>query len=160
MNKIKTYTLLLQAGLLVSGLTAFFIPDGVKLVANSSIVAIYPPLQQWLSFVEQGVMQTHHSYPFLWYGTDWMAFAHILFTILFYGLYKDPVRNLWLIRFGFIASLLIFPLAMIMGEIRHIPVIWRLADCMFGVIASLLLWRIHFLVKRLPDYYQYQVLTN
>ncbi len=82
---------------------------------------------------------TRARYPFLAYGTDWLAFAHILFAILFVGPYRDPVRNRWVVEFGLIACAGIFPLALIAGPIRQIPFYWRLGDCSFGLFGGVLL---------------------
>ncbi|MBO6517656.1 MAG: hypothetical protein JJ975_14010, partial [Bacteroidia bacterium] len=123
MNKIRIYVVLLQIGLLVSGLTAFWIPQGVAFLVLHTPLTSIPGLEDWLLYVLEGVISVDTSYPFIWYGTDWMVFAHILFAILFFGLFQDPVRNRWLVTFGLIACILIFPLALGMGHIRGIPVI-------------------------------------
>ncbi len=161
MRKIKIYTLFLQFGLLISGITAFFIPEGVAFLILHTPLIDFINLNDWLAYVLDGVLNIDRAYPFIWYGTDWMVFAHILFAILFCGLYTDPIRNIWLIRFGYIACILIFPLALIMGEIREIPMVWRLLDCGFGVLAGLVLFRIHTLTKRLPNFqYQHAISTD
>ena len=86
-------------------------------------------------------MQTDANYPFLLYGTDWLAFAHLMIAVAFVGLYRDPVRNRWLITFGMIACVGILPLALICGPLRHIPFYWQLIDCSFGVFGLVpLLW--------------------
>lgn len=90
--------------------------------------------QQWLSTVYEAVKATNAAYPHLSYGTDWLAFAHLLLAVLFIGPAKDPVRNIWVIQFGIIACIAIFPLAFIAGSIRHIPFFWQLIDCCFGAI--------------------------
>lgn len=149
MKRIRTLTILLQLGLLIAGLTAFWIPQGVDFLVNDVQMGQLINQQEWLTHVNQGVQAVDHSYPFLWYGTDWMVFAHILFAILFYGLYKDPFRNKWLVQFGFIACALILPLAAILGHFRGIPIIWQSLDCLFGVIAAALLYIIRKDIKTL-----------
>lgn len=60
----------------------------------------------FLSWTEQvdGVLRAMNAhYPFLAYGTDWLAFAHLVITVAFIGPYLDPVRNKWVIAFGLIA---------------------------------------------------------
>jgi len=84
---------------------------------------------------------------FYWYGMDWMAFAHLLFAILFYGLYKDPIRNKWLVSFGLVACVAIAPIALGFGHLRGIPLIWQFLDMAFGVIAGALLLRIKSLIQ-------------
>ena len=149
MKRIRILTVLLQLGLLIAGLTAFWIPQGVDFLVNDVNLGKYLNQEDWLMHVNTGVQAINHSYPFVWYGTDWMVFAHILFAVLFYGLYTNPVRNKWLVQFGFIACGLIIPLAAIMGYVRGIPLIWQSLDCLFGVIAAVLLFFIHKSIKQL-----------
>jgi hypothetical protein len=75
-------------------------------------------------------------YPFIAYGTDWLAFAHIVIAIAFIGPWRDPVRNVWVLEFGIIACVLVIPLAMVCGPLRGIPWFWRLIDSSFGVIGA------------------------
>jgi hypothetical protein len=143
MKRIYILTAFLQLGLLIAGLTAFWIPQGVDFLVNDVQMGKFIHQEQWLQHVNEGVQAINHSYPFIWYGTDWMVFAHILFAILFTGLFIDPVRNKWLVQFGYIACGLIVPLAAILGNIRGIPIVWQSFDCLFGVIAVLILYTIH-----------------
>jgi hypothetical protein len=80
------------------------------------------------------IADTSEKYPFLFYGYDWLAFAHFVLAILFFGPYRHPVRNKWVIEFGMIACLLIIPFALIAGQFRGIPIGWRLIDCSFGIL--------------------------
>jgi len=75
----------------------------------------------WIEKVYAGVSDTNQRYPFLSYGTDWLAFAHLIIAILFIGPLIDPVKNSWIISWGIICCLLVFPLALIAGPIREIP---------------------------------------
>jgi hypothetical protein len=88
----------------------------------------------WVSEIYYGVTDTGKKYPYLFYGYDWLAFAHIVLAIAFIGPYKDPVKNKWVIEFGAIACLLIIPFALLVGYLRGIPFWWRLIDCAFGII--------------------------
>ena len=81
----------------------------------------------------QGLEASGRDYPFLAYGTDWLAFAHLVIAIAFLGPIKDPVKNIWVVEFGMIACVLVIPLAIVCGQIRGIPWWWRLIDCTFGV---------------------------
>jgi hypothetical protein len=76
------------------------------------------------------------DYPFLSYGTDWLAFAHLAIAVAFVAPYIDPVRNKWVITFGLIACAGVLPLALIAGSLRGIPLPWRLVDCSFGILGS------------------------
>jgi hypothetical protein len=94
-------------------------------------------LGPWIDRVNEGLSATNARYPFLAYGTDWLAFAHLVIAVAFIGPFIDPVRNKWVIRFGLIACAGVAPLALIAGPIRGIPLGWRLIDCSFGVIGSI-----------------------
>jgi hypothetical protein len=116
--------------LFLSGLTA--IPVDAEL---SFLLKIFSPgtkMHEWINRVLMAYRDTDTRYPFLLYGYDWLAFAHFVLSILFIGPYRDPVRNIWVIRFGMIACVLIFPLAFIAGHFRGIPIGWSLIDCSFG----------------------------
>ena len=91
-------------------------------------------IKGWLKLVLKGVSQANQDYPFLFYGYDWLAFAHFMLAILFIGPLLNPVKNKWVIEFGMISCVLIIPFALVAGQIRGIPVWWRIIDCSFGAI--------------------------
>jgi hypothetical protein len=67
--------------------------------------------------------------PFIACGTDWLAFAHLVIAIAFWGPVRDPVRNIWVVQFGMTACL-----AVVAGPVRGIPWWWwQLIDISFGV---------------------------
>jgi hypothetical protein len=74
------------------------------------------------------------------YGTDWLAFAHVVIAIAFIGPLRDPVRNRWVIEFGMIACILIIPWGIIFGSIRGIPSFWSVIDFSFGILGLIPLW--------------------
>ncbi len=90
--------------------------------------------------VRDGVIATDRAYPFLAYGTDWLAFAHLVIAVLFVGPLRDPVRNVWVVQWGMIACAAVVPLALIAGPVRAIPFPWRLVDASFGVFRIVPLW--------------------
>lgn len=102
-------------------------------------------LLPWIGRVDDALSATNQRYPFLAYGTDWLAFAHLVIAVAFLGPYRDPVRNKWMITFGLIACGGVIPLALIAGHFRGIPMAWRCIDCSFGVFGAipLLLCRRH-----------------
>ncbi len=118
-----------MAGLVLSGATAIPLAWELKLLAGWS------GGNGWIASISDAVSDSYGSYPFLAYGTDWLAFAHFVIAIAFLGPLKDPVKNIWVIEFGIIASVLVIPAALIFGEVRSIPFAWRLVDCSFGIIA-------------------------
>jgi hypothetical protein len=129
---IKSWIIFFMVMLALSGLTA--IPAETELAFLSRC---FPPdtmIGAWIEKVYMGVLHTNINYPFIAYGYDWLAFAHIVLAVLFIGPLKNPVRNKWVIEFGIIACLLIIPFALIAGHFRGIPFWWRLIDCSFGII--------------------------
>jgi hypothetical protein len=104
--------------------------------------------------VRDALIDTNSKYPFLAYGTDWLAFAHFVIAIAFIGPLRDPVKNIWVIEFGMIACVLVVCFALIMGPIRGIPPGWSLIDCSFGVIGIIPLWICRRAIARLPGAHQ------
>ena len=94
----------------------------------------------WLFRVQDALVNVQSQYPFLFYGTDWLAFGHFMIALVFVGALRDPVRNRWLFDFGLMACGLVIPFAIVFGELRGIPVWWRLIDCSFGVVGFMPLW--------------------
>jgi hypothetical protein len=90
--------------------------------------------------VHTALNQTAAQHPFLFYGTDWLAFGHFVIAIAFIGALRDPVRNSWLYTFGMISCVLIVPYALIFGGLRGIPIWWRLVDCSFGMFGFVPVW--------------------
>jgi hypothetical protein len=129
--------------LIMSGITAFPLLTELRMLATMLGVgdASSPDgltgLSYWIVTVRSGLEITYGRYPWLAYGTDWLAFAHIIIGIFFIGPFIDPVRNTWVVYAGLIACLLVLPLALICGPIRGIPFYWRLIDCSFGVFGCL-----------------------
>lgn len=129
-QRTRTCIWIVIAGLTLSGITAF--PPETELGWLKDHLEWGPvALQQWITTIYNILHVVNQQYPYLSYGTDWLAFAHVMLAILFLGPLKDPVKNIWVIQFGIIACIAIIPLALIAGPIRHIPFFWRLIDCFF-----------------------------
>ncbi|MBN8575744.1 MAG: hypothetical protein J0L66_02335 [Cytophagales bacterium] len=149
-KKIRTHVLLMMAGLVASGLTAF--PIQKQLEIGKTYINRYKwnnDLTNWLEFVYAGVYETDFRYPFIAYGTDWLGFAHLIIAVAFIGVLREPVRNVWVVQFGLIACGSIVPFAWIAGTIRGIPYFWILIDCSFGVIGGILLLHCQYLITKL-----------
>jgi len=136
------YRLVLGAfmiGLILSGVTAFPLLHELELLARIlGVPANAAPASQtglpfWIATVRDGLRAVHSSYPWLAYGTDWLAFGHIIIALFFLGPLRDPVPNAWVLKIGLVACAGVLPLALICGPIRGIPFYWRLIDCSFGV---------------------------
>ena len=132
--------------LVASGLTAIPVEPELDLLAavlglpHDADPQAYSGLSHWIAKVRVGVRDTNVRYPFIAYGFDWLAFAHVVLGIAFIGPLRDPARNVWVITFGMIACVLVVPWAMVFTPIRGIPFSWALVDCAFGVFGIIPLW--------------------
>ena len=153
LRRIRFWVGVFIVGLVLSGVTAFPLQREIRMLdaavhaRSLRAIVISTGLLGWIDRVSDGVTQTNARYPFLAYGTDWLAFAHLVIAAAFIGPWIDPVRNKWVVTFGLIACAGVIPLALIAGPLRGIPLGWRLIDCSFGVVGSipLLLSRRHIL---------------
>lgn len=143
------------AGLILSGLTAFPLRSELSLlcqwlgITDPAAYDTLSGLRRWIAFVSFGLNKTYAAFPFAGYGTDWLAFGHLMIALFFIGPFRDPVRNGWVLRVGLVACIAVIPLALICGYLRHIPLEWRLIDCSFGVLGAIpLLYCLH-LTKKL-----------
>lgn len=129
-------------GLVVSGLTAFPLLLEMRLwsrmlgIPSAALPADYTGLRFWIASVRLGLETSYVPFPWLAYGTDWLAFAHIVIAIFFIGPLIDPERNRWVLIAGLISCFLVIPLALIAGAVRGIPMSWRLLDCSFGLLGA------------------------
>jgi hypothetical protein len=155
MRRIRLWLAVVVAGLVVSGVTAFpletetrFLTDLLRPFAGQA-----PELADWLDRVHRGLAETNLRYPFLAYGTDWLAFAHLVIAVAFWGPLRDPVRNVWVVQFGMVACAGVIPLALICGPVRGIPFAWSCVDMSFGVVGvvPLLLAYRHIKLLAAPD---------
>lgn len=143
LRRIRFWLGLFLAGLILSGITAFPLQTELGwLVSLLHADAVRPlaastHLLPWVERVNDALRETNARYPFLAYGTGWLAFAHMAIAIVFLGPYVDPIRNKWVIYFGLIACAGVIPLALIAGQVRDIPYGWRLIDCSFGVVGAI-----------------------
>jgi len=140
--------------LVLSGVTAFPLQSELDkavdfLGIEKSAPSALNSFDRWILTVRDGLRDSYARYPWLAYGTDWLAFAHVIIAIFFIGPFLDPVRNLWVLRAGIIACALVIPLALICGTVRQIPFGWRLIDCSFGVFGVLPLYYCFRLARKL-----------
>ena len=141
-RRVRILLILFVIGLIASGLTAFPLVWEVRILnqtigPGTFIEKVFPPMAAWIAKVHDALLDASVRYPFIMYGTDWLAFGHIVIAIAFLGAIHNPVKNIWVIEFGMIACVLVVPTAIICGQIRGIPFFWRLIDCSFGVLGIL-----------------------
>ncbi len=139
LRRIRVAAAVFIVGLVLSGLTAFPLRHELDLLATwlgADANAPAGTLRGWIAFIQRGLATTEKEFPFLAYGTDWLAFGHLVIAVFFIGMWRDPVRNVWLLHAALIACVGVIPIALICGEIRGIPIYWRLIDCSFGVFGA------------------------
>jgi hypothetical protein len=150
LRRIRFWLGVFIVGLVLSGVTAFPLQSElhwVNAVLHESRIepaAQSTGLLAWIERVNEAVDATDTHYPFLAYGMDWLAFAHLVIAVAFIGPFVDPVRNKWVITFGLIACAGVIPLALIAGSVRGIPCAWQLIDCCFGIVGCvplLICWK-------------------
>jgi hypothetical protein len=148
LRRIRALTWVFIIGLVLSGATALPLKSELDALARvikpeqalSDSGAPGPAWAVWLSKVHAAVASTRAAYPFLFYGTDWLAFGHFVIALAFIGALRDPVRNSWLFDFGLLACALVIPYALLAGAVRGIPFWWRLIDCSFGLFGAIPIW--------------------
>lgn len=143
MNELKQVRIavgIVIFGLVISGVTAFPLLHELNLLAFLLVgegryePELHTGLVHWILTVREGLAVTYEKYPFIAYGTDWLAFAHLMIALFFILPWQDPVRYEGVLKVGVAASLLVIPLAFICGPLRGIPFWWRIIDCSFGLL--------------------------
>jgi hypothetical protein len=134
LRRIRLVLISFMIILALSGITAFPVYSEMRWLLDKGYVPAQNNMGEWLQRVWEGVRNAHGSYPFLFYGFDWLAFAHLVIALLFMGPYRDPVKNKWVIEWGMLTCVAIIPLALFAGHFRGIPWYHILIDCSFGII--------------------------
>lgn len=137
-KQIRAIILFFMFALAFSGATA--IPAETELSLLIKYISPESMVGSLLTKVLQAVQDTGATYPFLFYANDWLAFAHFIIAVAFFGVLKDPVKNTWVLQFGMIACAMVLPFALIAGGLRGLPIWWRVIDCSFGVIGFIPLY--------------------
>lgn len=126
-------------GLVFSGVTAFPLLTEMKILVrllhldSASSATGYSGLAYWILTVRFGLEEMYAKYPWIAYGTDWLAFGHIVIALFFLGPLRRPEESRPVLQVGVAACVAVIPLALICGGIRGIPVYWRIIDCSFGI---------------------------
>jgi hypothetical protein len=146
--KTRTMLVFFAVSLAISGITAFPVETELHwLVSHPNLIPDF--MEGFIKDAYVSISYTNRNYPSLAYGYDWLAFAHVVFAMLFIGPWRSPVKNIWVIEWAMLACIAIMPVAMIAGPIRQIPFYWRLIDCSFGVIGIIPLWICRKWIKQL-----------
>lgn len=165
LTRIRLLVIFFIGALIVSGITAFPLTMELKfmhdfIIENPNLIQPDGQLGTWLLFVYEGVNNSSQLYPFLAYGTDWLAFAHVVIAIVFIGVYNKPIRNIWIVHWAMITCILVIPLAFICGYIRDIPFYWKLIDCSFGVFGLIPLYFLQKYIKQLKEKTGWTISSN
>jgi hypothetical protein len=145
-RRIQIYAWMLVLGLFFNGLAAIPLQTQVDAAVRVLKVNQLNPEQassgfvKWLLIVRDALHYNNDTFPFVAYGTDWLGFALIVMAVAFFGCVQHPLRNAWLFRVGMIASVALIPWALILGEVRGVPLGWRLIDCAFGIVGFIPCW--------------------
>lgn len=153
LTAIRVWIVIFIVCLAAAGITAFplvwELQVGSGVLHQLGVQHWAPGLVGWIDRVHHGVDATNARYPWIFYGTDWLAFAHLMIAVAFIGPLRDPVRNIWVVQFGMIACVCVIPLAAIAGPIRGIPLGWEFIDMSFGVVGIIPLIIVYRLIRRL-----------
>lgn len=155
-RRIRLLLIFFISALSVAGLTAIPLRWELGLLnqwfgMDSFLSPILPSMAEWISRVNASVQNGYGQYPLLAYGTDWLAFAHIVIAVAFIGPLRDPIKNIWVIEFGMIACILLIPWALIFGVVREIPLFWTLTDISFGALGIIPLWWVRRDILRISE---------
>jgi len=140
-TKARFWIVIVMIGLVISGVTAFPLLYELNLLAEFFATdqggldpSKYNGLAHWIMKVREGLDVTYATYPFVAYGTDWLAFGHLVIALFFILPFREPTRYAGVLTIGIWASLAVIPFALVCGPIRQIPFYWRLIDCSFGIL--------------------------
>ena len=88
LTSIRRWVIFFIIALALSGITAFALETELNW-----LVGIWPadnPIYPWLTRVDNAIKDTNAHYPFMAYGYDWLAFAHLVIAMAFIGVLRDP----------------------------------------------------------------------
>lgn len=129
-------------GLIISGVTAFPLLHELRFlchwlgIEDPARYADFTGFRHWIAFVAHGLEETYARFPFIAYGTDWLAFGHLSIAVFFIRPLWKPLESDWVLKCGLICCAGILPLAFIAGSMRGIPIYWQLIDTSFGVFGA------------------------
>src|ERR1700710_194714 len=104
--------------LIASGVTAFPLLAEMRLLTHwLGLDGVLSPeghagLSFWILTVKFGLEDMYVRYPWIAYGTDWLAFGHITIALFFIGPLMRPAESRAVLNAGIAACILVMPLAM------------------------------------------------
>jgi hypothetical protein len=130
-------------GLILSGITAFPLLTELRWlaswlgIADAADYAQLTGFQHWIARVLVALEYNQAQFPFLAYGTDWLAFGHLCIAVFFVRPWFKPMESDWVLKCGLICCAAVIPTAFIAGHVRDIPVYWQLIDSSFGIMGAI-----------------------
>lgn len=124
-------------GLVASGATAFPLLREIRILHRlfpQTIDGTATAFPFWIATVKSGLEETYAHYPWIAYGTDWLAFGHFAIALFFIAAVARPAQSRLILNAGIVACISVIPIALICGQVRGIPFGWRLIDCSFGIV--------------------------
>ncbi|MBA3683286.1 MAG: hypothetical protein H0W73_19285 [Bacteroidetes bacterium] len=147
LTKIRIAITVFIVLLVLSGVTAFPLRTELDfLIVHKN--SFPDTLANWIQTVYDSVKQTPDV---VLYGTDWLAFAHIIIALFFIPVYIDPIRYKANLIVAMTACGAVFLLAFICGPIRGIPFFHQLIDCAFGFIGFFPLFFVYKKINKLKN---------
>jgi len=147
MKKIRILLVIFMSLLILSGITAFPLRtemDFLMMHKNR-----FPSsLANWIETIYNAIQQTPDV---VLYGTDWLAFAHVIIALFFIPVYINPIRYKANLIVAMVACGAVFILAFVCGPIRGIPFFHQLIDCAFGFIGFFPLWFVYKKINQLEN---------
>ena len=138
-TKIRTALVIFIVLLALSGVTAFPLRTEMHFLMLHK--ETFPGfITAWIEEIYSAVSKTPDL---VLYGTDWLAFAHIIIALFFVPVYLDPIRYKANLIIAMVACGAVFLLAFICGPIRGIPFFHQLIDCFFGLLGFIPLYYVY-----------------
>ena len=92
LKRIRAWIIFFIAAVWISGLTAVPLEWGTAWLEGITR-SWSGPWHAWAAAAAFAIADVGGKYPFLFYGTDWLAFAHIVIGLAFIGPLRVPVRG-------------------------------------------------------------------
>ena len=142
LKRARIMILIVALGLFFSGITVWPMKWELKTFVEIVWGNNEPKniIHSFMLQVINGIDAVEILYPFMLYGYDWLAYAHIMLAVLFAGAIRDPVRNKWIVQCGLVMCAIIPVLAGIFIPLRGLPLYWIFIDSAFAPGAALPLW--------------------
>lgn len=142
LRRIRAWMVFYAVALVASGLTAVPLEWELQTILRAGWgeaapgTSWWPAMHVFLARVLEASLDVGARHPFLFYGYDWLAFGIVVLGILFLGAARDPVRNVWGVRFGLICCGLVLVFAAVVPHLRGLPWFWTFGDGSFGIVGA------------------------